>query len=65
MSNILLNISEEDAHILAECYDFSGGQMENIAMPQSGSHAAFYKFLILRYSFFSASFIIAPGIPTE
>ena len=28
---LLNNLSEKDAHILAEHYDFSGGQIENIA----------------------------------
>ena len=32
---MLNNISEEDAHILAERYDFSGGQIENIARKYS------------------------------
>ena len=30
-TSLLNNLSEKDAHILAERYDFSGGQIENIA----------------------------------
>ena len=48
MSNILLNISEEDAHILAECYDFSCGQIENIARIRSIDYAPNGKFAMLQ-----------------
>lgn len=48
MSNILLNISEEDAHILAECYDFSCGQIENIARIRSIDYVLNGKFAMLQ-----------------
>ena len=48
MSNILLNISEEEAHILAERYDFSGGQIENIARIRSIDYAPNGKFAMLQ-----------------
>ena len=48
MSNILLNISEEDAHILAERYDFSGGQIENIARKRAVDYVPNGKFAMLQ-----------------
>ena len=45
---MLNNISEEDAHILAERYDFSGGQIENIARKRAIDYVLNGKFATLQ-----------------
>ena len=45
---MLNNISEEDAHFLAERYDFSGGQIENIARKRAIDYVLNGKFATLQ-----------------
>ena len=45
---MLNNISEEEAHILAERYDFSGGQIENIARKRAIDYVLNGKFATLQ-----------------
>lgn len=45
---LLNNLSEKDAHILAEHYDFSGGQIENIARIRAIDYVLNGKFAMLQ-----------------
>lgn len=47
-TSILNNISEEDAYILAKRYDFSGGQIENIARKRAIDYVLNGKFATLQ-----------------
>ena len=47
-TSLLNNLSEKDAHILAERYDFSGGQIENIARKRAIDYVLNGKFSTLQ-----------------